>query len=140
VVRANRSLTVALAVTFAGGAACQERQPLPTKVLAEVSYGCSGGVTGGGSTTTWLPDGSIKTCATKTYRDAPSCTTVPGDVAAFTRLQLALDQADFDRLPEGSPSNYTCTLRRGAKSVFIGPQTERVLEPALQLLRASRTK
>ena len=97
----------------------------PPRVPAEISYGCSGGITGGGGTRYLSPDGSTRQCNAQSYKDPATC--VPGkpDPEEFQTVDRLLDEAKFDAMPEGGPAPYSCMLQRGTKRVYVNDAATR---------------
>lgn len=75
-----------------------------------VSY-CGGGVTGGGGGLRIKADGTVLRLR-RARAGAPIEESRLDTNAAYERIAVLLDEAGFERMPPGAPSNMTCSITR----------------------------
>jgi outer membrane protein OmpA-like peptidoglycan-associated protein len=90
-----------------------------------IFYGCSGGVTGGGSQVAITGRGEILVWRHQGPAAAPDYRQVGVDSVAAAELYRDLERARFRAIPPGEPSNMTCSVAirdaRGRHEVLFTP-------------------
>jgi hypothetical protein len=107
-----------------------------------LSWGCSGGFTGGGGGVVVHRDGAIHRWSRPTYRDPVEQSFVRSDPAAARGLFDELQRIHFTSIRYNKPSNMTChiTLRQGESTHAVAWPLGDAAVPSELVALASRMK
>ena len=105
-----------------------------------LSYGCSGGFTGGGGGVVVQRDGEIHRWSPPTYRHPVEQAFIRFDRAAARDVFAEVERINFTSIRYSKPGNMTChvTLRRGASTHAVAWPTGDPDAPSRVVALASR--
>ena len=134
-----RLTTALLAVALLGGPSALASEDTQKESL---SWGCSGGFTGGGDGVVVHRDGEIHRWSRPTYRDPVEQSFVRSDGAATRDLFAELERISFTGIHYNKVGNMTCsvTLRRDGSTHIVAWPIGDPAAPSEVVALASRMK